>query len=340
MPAIFYSRSGFILILMKTILITGATGFIGLALVQSLLDQHTTVIAGVRQHTATLPQSVTQVELGDLAQPHKQYDFLQDIGVIIHTAARAHIMQESASNPLAEFRKINTVGTLNLARQAAQAGVKRFIFISSIKVNGEMTEPGAPFTAENKQVPTDPYGLSKYEAEQGLMALADETGMEVVIIRPPLVYGPGVKANFAAMINWINKGVPLPFGAIHNQRSLVALDNLVSFIMLCIDHPKAANEIFLIADGEDVSTTELLQKVAKALGKNTCLLPIPTRWMNLAAQLISKRDVAQRLFSSLQIDNSKARNLLGWHPVSSMDQQLRKTAKKYREDRFKTHKKH
>ena len=164
-----------------------------------------------------------------------------------------------------------------------------------------------------------------------MLALAQKTGMEVVIVRPPLVYGPGVRANFASMLKWINKGVPLPFGTVHNQRSLVALDNLVSFIIHCIDHPKAANEAFLISDSEDVSTTELLRKVANAFGKKPMLLPIPVWLMSFVAKLVGKGDVANRLFGSLQVDSSKARDLLGWQPVITMDEQLKKTADAYLE---------
>jgi nucleoside-diphosphate-sugar epimerase len=219
---------------------------------------------------------------------------------------------------------MNRDAKLNLARQAADAGVERFIFISSIKVNGEDTSAGLPFKPDDKNIPADPYGLSKYEAEQGLLALGEETDMEVVIIRPPLIYGPNVKANFASMMAWVNKGVPLPFGAIHNQRSLVALDNLVSFIMLCMSHPKAANEVFLIADGEDVSTSDLLRKVAKAFGKQSRLIPVPVELMTFFATLIGKGAMANRLFGSLQVDSSKARELLGWKPVITMDEQLAK----------------
>ena len=308
---------------MKKILVTGATGFIGQAVVQELLKQAFNVNAAVRKLSPDLPDAVTQVEIGDLSALPENISILQNIDIVIHIAARAHIMNETQSNPLAEFRKVNTTGTLNLARQAAEAGVKRFIFISSIKVNGEITQPGNPFKAEITNPPTDPYGLSKFEAEHGLMSLAKNTGMEIVIIRPPLVYGPGVKANFLSMIKWVDKGAPLPLGAIHNQRSLVALGNLVSFICHCINHPKAANEVFLIADGEDVSTTQLLQKVAKALGKKAHLLPIPVSLMRFAARLIGKQSVASRLFDSLQVDSSKARALLEWEPVISMDEQLK-----------------
>ena len=313
---------------MEKILVTGATGFVGRALIQKLIDLNFSVVAGVRHKTPS--QSVAHVEMGNFSSGADHTAELQDFDIVIHLAARAHIMHDTASDPLAEFRKINTAGTLNLALQAAQAGVKRFIFISSIKVNGEMTTNDSAFQVELVKPPTDPYALSKYEAEHGLMSLARSTDMEVVIIRPPLVYGPDVKANFAVMIKWLLKGIPLPLGIIHNKRSLVALDNLVSFIILCITHPKAANEIFLISDGEDVSTTQLLQKIAQALNKRALLLPVPVSWMRFAARLIGKRDVANRLFSSLLIDSSKARDLLGWHPVTSMDQQLKKIAETYK----------
>ncbi len=225
-----------------------------------------------------------------------------------------------------EFRIVNVEGTLNLARQASNTGVKRFVFISSLKVNGENTQLGHAFSPNDNFVPKDPYALSKYEAEHGLLALAEETGMEVVIIRPPLVYGPHVKANFASMIKWVNRGVPFPFGMINNKRSLIALDNLVSFIIYCIDHPKASNEVFLVSDGEDVSTTELLQKIAKAFGKRSLLIPVPVWLMSFVAKLVGKADMANRLFGSLQVDSSKARELLGWVPEITMDKQLKKIA--------------
>ena len=321
------------------ILVTGATGFVGQAVITELLRQEHNVVASVRKHSADLPLKIKQVNTGELSSAINWHDVVSNMAVVIHLAARVHVMNDDSSDPLTEFRRVNTEATLNLAKQAVMAGVKRFIFISSIKVNGEMTGAASPypeeegikerFTENDSFVPIDPYGLSKYEAEQGLLALAKDTGMEVVIIRPPLVYGPGVRANFASMVRWVNKGVPLPLGAVHNQRSLIALDNLVSFISHCIDHPKAANEVFLISDGEDVSTTELLQKVAKALGKKSRLIPVPVGLMTFAAKLIGKSDVANRLFGSLQVDSSKARNLLGWKPVITMDAQLKKTAEAY-----------
>jgi len=307
------------------ILLTGATGFVGCPLTHKLLNFCKEVVTVVRKKSNALPNEVKQLEIGDSLVSRDWAPMVKGVDVIIHVAARVHVMSDTANDPLAEFRAVNTLATLNLARQAADAGVKRFVFLSSIKVNGELTE-GEPFSPEDKFIPTDHYGLSKYEAEQGLLALAKETDMDVVIIRPPLVYGPGVRANFAAMMKWVNKGVPLPLGSVHNLRSLVALDNLVSFIIHCINHPKAANEVFLISDGEDVSITELLKKVAKAFGKRAFLLPISVGWMTFLAKIIGKADVANRLFGSLQVDSSKARDVLGWQPVVTMDEQLKKMA--------------
>ncbi len=313
----------------STLLVTGATGFVGKRLITILLSQGEHVVTAVRNQFSSVPHDIEKVVVGDLSPTTDWMQALKMKDVVIHCAARAHIMNDSVADPLTEFRRVNVEGTLNLASQAAQAGVKRFIFISSIKVNGEQIATGHPFKPDDKFIPVDPYGRSKYEAEQGLLALAKKTNMEVVIIRPPLVYGPGVKANFASMIKWVYKGVPLPFGAIHNQRSLVALDNLVSFIIHCIDHPKATNEIFLISDGEDVSTTELIQKLAKAFGKKPFLIPVPVGLMSFAASLLGKRAVADRLFGSLQVDSSKARELLGWKPVITMDEELQKTVGKW-----------
>ena len=311
---------------------TGATGFVGQHLVNALLRKKKQVRACVRGRRYKSYSESPLVELSlveDLSQVASWEKALRDVTVVIHTAARVHIMEDKEADPLAEFRKVNTEGTLNLARQAAEQGVSRFIFISSIKVNGEMTSIGQPFRTTDNTIPTDPYGLSKYEAEQGLLRIASETDMEVVIIRPPLIYGPGVKANFASMMKWVSKGVPLPLGAVYNNRSLVALENLIDFIIHCIAHPKAANEVFLVSDEEDISTTQLLKKVAKALGKKANLLPIPVSLMSFAATLIGKKSVAERLFGSLQVDSAKARDLLDWKPVVKMDEQLRKTAEVY-----------
>jgi nucleoside-diphosphate-sugar epimerase len=322
--------------------VTGATGFVGKALIENLLSELYEVKALVRQSSEALPLAVEQVIVGDLVDLTlsdtsvlSRGDF-KDVEVVVHTAARVHIINDDASNSLAEFRKINRDATLILARLAAKSGVRRFIFLSSIKVNGEMTQPSKPFTPDDVHVPDDPYALSKYEAEQGLLALAQETNMDVVIIRPPLVYGPGVKGNFSSLMEWISKPVPLPFGAIYNQRSLVALDNLVSFISLCIDlekSSKASNQVFLICDGEDVSTTQLLKKVRQALdsqsasGRKALLLPVPVSIMMFFSKLLRKVNTANRLFGCLQVDSSKARDLLGWRPVITIDEQLAKISK-------------
>jgi len=305
--------------------LSGCTGFVGSAVMKTLIANN---IEGVLLARQPVPGggNFSTFAISSIDGRTNYKDCFEGIECIIHCSARVHVMNDFSTDPLGAFREINTHGALNLARQATGFGVKRFIFISSVKVNGKYNRSGEPFKSDDNFVPDDPYGLSKYEAEQGLLALAEETGMEVVIVRPPLVYGPGVKANFASLIKWVNRGVPLPLGAVHNKRSLIALDNLVSFIVHCIDHPKAANEVFLISDGEDVSTTELLHKVAKAFGKRSLLIPVPVCLMILAARLIGKEDMANRLFGSLQVDNSKACDLLAWKPVTNMDAQLKKIA--------------
>lgn len=305
------------------VLLTGATGFVGSRLAEQI-DQRNCfdLTCSVRR-----PRTITngrEVLVGGLSGDTDWSAALIDQQIVVHTAARAHIMKDEVPDPLEEYRKVNVEGTLNLARQAAKAGVSRFIYISSIKVNGEQTPLGNPFTAEDEPAPEDPYGISKLEAENGLHEIASETGMEVVVIRPPLVYGPGVKGNFASMINLVEKGLPLPLGAIHNKRSLVALDNLVDLIITCIDHPAAANQVFLAGDGQDVSTTELLRGVGQAMGRPARLIPVPAGMLMFGAGLLGKKAVAQRLLGSLQVDISKARNLLGWEPPLSVEEGLRR----------------
>lgn len=302
------------------VLLTGTTGFVGRSLYARLVQDGVSVTGTARQEIDGL------TAIGEIGPDTDWSNALPGHQAIVHTAARVHVMEDAAADPLAEFRRVNVAGTLNLARQAAQAGIRRFVFISSIKVNGEATEPGRPFRAEDPPAPLDPYGISKMEAEQGLKALASDTGMEVVILRPPLVYGPGVKANFQAMMRWLQRGAPLPLGAIHNRRSLVALDNLIDLIITCINHPAAANQTFLVSDGEDLSTTELLQRMGTALGKPARLLPVPATLLSLGATLLGRRAMAQRLLESLQIDSSSTQQLLGWKPPIAVDEALSRTA--------------
>lgn len=319
---------------MMTVLLTGASGFVGSAVRRSLRQEGVTVRPVFRHET-----SFRQLDAGiDATVLQASFDgdtdwrtAVAEIDTVVHCAARVHVMHDTVAEPLTEFRKINTCGTINLARQAAAAGVQRFVFISSVKVNGEITPPGHPFTTGQTPAPADPYGISKWEAEQQLRTLSAETAMEVVIIRPALVYGPGVKANFLNMMKWLYKGVPLPLGALHNKRSLVALDNLVDLIVTCIDHPGAANQTFLVSDGEDLSTTELLQRMSQALGKQPRLLPVPAWMLETAAKVVGRQSTAQRLCGSLQVDISHTRERLGWTPPVSVNAALQKTAQHFLE---------
>ncbi|MGR2768010.1 UDP-glucose 4-epimerase family protein [Photobacterium ganghwense] len=302
------------------VFVTGSTGFVGRQLVDSLNSRSEfEVIRAVR--TVQYDSDV----FFDLGSTFDLIDELQGCEAIIHCAGRAHVMNEFADNPLAEYRKINTASTLQLAQQAAEAGVKRFIFISSIKVNGESTEPGKPFTPNVERAPHDLYALSKYEAELGLRELAEQTGMEMVIIRPPLIYGPGVKANFASLIKLASKGLPLPLGAIHNQRSMVYVGNLIDLIINCISSPKAANKTFLVSDNDDLSTTQLLSALAKAMGKPSRLIPVPASWLMTVTKLLGKPAIGERLCGNLQLDISETKSCLGWTPPYSVAEGLKQT---------------
>lgn len=311
-----------------TVLITGASGFVGgavLATARSRGMAARPVFRRLGSATGVGDTKTGALQILTLAVDTDWGAALADIDVVIHCAARVHVMRDSEIDPLAAFRAVNVDGTLNLARQAAAAGVKRFVFVSSIKVNGGGTKPGHAYSAGDIPAPEDAYGLSKAEAEAGLCELARETGMEVVIIRPPLVYGPGVKGNFYSLMRWVARGLPLPLGAAtRNRRSLVALENLVDLILTCVIHPNAANQIFLASDGDDLSTAELLQKLGKALNRPALLLPVPVSLLTLATTLLAKRAVAQRLLGSLQVDISKTCTLLDWTPPVSVDEGLRK----------------
>lgn len=310
-----------------TILVTGENGFVGSALCASLCRNGTAVRAAVRTLNSHSDR-VEVVEVGNLSSKTDWTVPLKSINEVVHLAARVHVMNDQSADPLEEFRKINVDATIHLAKQAAAAGVRRFIYLSTIKVNGESTQLGRPFTAEDLPRPQDPYGVSKYEAERELRKIAEQTGMEVVIIRPPLVYGPGVKANFASMMQIIQRGVPLPLASVtSNRRSLVALDNLVDLIMTCITHPAAANQTFLVSDDEDVSTAELLRRIGLALNKPAKLFYVPKLLLQLGAALFNKSEIYQRLCGSLQVDINKTKELLNWKPPLSVDQGLRQVIK-------------
>lgn len=304
------------------VLVTGASGFIGRCVCQKLASRGYEVVRVDRS-----PRGEGDMTVGDIGPATNwQTALTTSPDTIVHLAARVHVMRETPADALPAFRRTNVDGTLNLARQAVAAGVRRFVFLSSIKVNGEHSLPGRPFSADDEPDPRDAYAISKYEAEQCLLELAQETGLEVVIIRPPLVYGPGVKGNFAAMVNCVRRGFPLPLGAVRNSRSLVALENLADFIVLCADSKKsgaAANQVFLVSDDICVSTPELLKRIARAYGRRVILIPVPLGMLRFAARAFGRVASADRLLGSLVVNNEKAFHLLGWSPPITMENQLR-----------------
>ena len=295
------------------LLLTGSTGFLGRAL-QKKLDDHLVILTSRSDEMENSPRFFRK----NISSTENFSDCLSNIDVVIHTAARVHQMNDLAEDPQKEFMETNCFGTLNLARQAAQAGVKRFIFISSIKVHGEESHSGRPFSFDDPRMPKDPYGISKAKAEEGLLKIAAETRLEVTIIRPPLVYGPDVKANFAALLKLASKNVPLPLGSVNNKRSFVALDNLVNLIVTCIDHPKAANQVFLISDDNDVSTSKLFSIMVEAFGKKARLINVSPHFLRLIAKLIGKEEVIDRLCGDLSVDIRHTKNTPDWTPVVSL----------------------
>lgn len=309
-----------------SVAITGASGFLGSALIDKLkLSSQFSISAFTRaKHKNLNDPHLNIINISDICS-HDWGDGLGGFDCIVHSAARVHVMNEDAKDALSEFRRVNVDATLRLARSAAAAGVKRFVFISSIKVNGEETHQGKPFFADDSPNPSDAYGVSKSEAERALMMLAESTEMEVVIIRPVLVYGPGVKANFLNLIKLANKGIPLPLRSIKNRRSLVCVDNLINLIEVCITHPKAAGQIFLVSDDHDLSTPELLTKVANALNKKIYLFSFPPKLLECMTFILGRKNIGHRLCRSLQVDISKTKEVLGWKPIVNPDQGIKKT---------------
>ena len=308
------------------VLVTGASGFVGVATCVFLMQQGIQVRAAVRGDRA-LPDGIELAYISEVGADTDWRKALSGVDVVVHLAARVNALPGNAADPAVEYDDINVQGTLNLARQAAWAGVRRFIFLSSAKVYGERSLLGHPFKEDSLLEPQDAYGMSKWKAEMGLHDLVGQAGMDIVIIRPPLVYGPGVKANFETMMRWLVRGVPLPLGAVtSNRRSLVALDNLIDLIFTCLEHSRAANQTFVVSDGEDLSTADLLRRMGLALGSPARLFYVPTDLLKFGATLFNKQGVYQRLCSSLQVDIGKTRQILDWHPPLSVDEGLRRAA--------------
>lgn len=305
------------------IAITGSSGFVGSRLTKIILSHTNKIRCLGRRKLSFIGKE--NFHKGWIIPEGDYGEFLIGVSVVIHSAARVHVMNDESLNPLEKFREVNTKGTLSLARQAVHAGVKRFIFISSIKVNGESTVNGGLFSSRDEYQPEDPYGISKAEAEAGLLLIAKETGMEVVIIRPTLVYGSGVKGNFLNLLKLSELPIPLPFGLINNMRSMIYLDNLVDLIITCIDHPKAANRVFLASDGDDLSLARLLSLMRQAMNKSPFLLPIPSFLFNLLGKLFGKSELVDRLIGNLQVDSGDAKTLLGWQPPYTVEQGIKAT---------------
>lgn len=308
-----------------TTLVTGASGFVGRALCSELTQRGKTVRAATRG-AANVGTSTDCVAVGSVDAATDWSAALRGVDAVAHLAARVHVMNDRASDPLTLFRSVNTDGALNLARQAAAAGVRRVVFVSSVKVAGEYSLASRPFRETDPPQPQDAYAVSKHEAEIGLRQLAAETGLEITIVRPPLVYGPGVRANFQSLMNAVQRGWPLPFAAIDNRRSLVGIDNLVDFIALCLVHPGAANQTFFVSDGRDLSTPALARELSAALQVPARLVPVPIWALRAAGTVTGKREAVARLCGNLQVDISCARQLLGWLPPLDVTTGLRRAA--------------
>jgi len=317
---------------MARVLVTGATGFVGSAVCSALASEGWVVRAAVRTNVS--PTSGEVVGVGHIGSTTQWGGALKDVDVVVHLAARVHVMQDSSNDPLTDFRDVNTLGTARLARAAAAAGAQRFVFMSSIKVNGEATEV-RPFAESDAARPEDPYAVSKWEAEKMLWEISERTGLQVVVIRPPLIYGPGVKGNLARLLRLVDKGMPLPFANCGNRRSLLSLDNLVGFVGLSLQHPRAAGETFLVCDGEDVSTAEIVRYLAAGMKKKCRLFPVPRGLLGKAMVASGQGALWQRLWGSLQIDSAKARQRLEWSPTQQLPEAMFKLGAAYRQSRWR-----
>lgn len=320
---------------MKRILVTGASGFVGRALVTHLSEQREFLLRASSRVEQRTPVPGCEFMVVPPLGPDASWEpALSGVNTVVHTAARVHVRDEQGTEALSEYRKTNVAGTFGLARQAVAAGVRRFVFLSSIKVNGERTRVGRPFHSDDPANPDGAYAISKHEAEEGLWEIQRTTGMEVVIIRPTLVYGPGVKANFETMMRWVYRGIPLPFAGIDNRRSLIAIENLVDFIRICCISPAAANRTWLVSDGEDLSTSELLCQLGAAFGRPARLFRLPTGLLTTTAGIVGRRDQIRRLLESLQVDTSASRESLNWTAPHSVENALRNAAESFRRGRY------
>lgn len=315
------------------VLVTGSSGFVGAAVTTAFLRRGDEVTGVSRGAPAAIPAGLRALSADITAGSAVVDTALRSCDVVVHAAARVHVMRDTAADPLAEFRRANTEATAALAKRAVELGVRRFVFISSIKVLGEHSLPAAPLRSSMEPRPVDPYGISKREAEDALRAIAQSTGLEVVIIRPVLVYGPGVKGNFRSMLRWLARGIPLPLAGVRNRRSLVARDNLVDLLVTAAIHPAAPGATLLVSDGEDLSTPELLRRAASAMRRPARLVPVPPALLEMAGAAMGKRAAVQRLIGSLQVDISPTRDLLGWSPPVKVDDALQDTVNHFlRED--------
>ncbi|MDD4869342.1 MAG: NAD-dependent epimerase/dehydratase family protein [Kiritimatiellae bacterium] len=304
------------------ILVTGADGFIGERLCNELHKRGHSV-RGALWQSAPLPDGCESIVVGDISGDADWSAVLCDVDVVIHLAARVHVMEDGADDPLAEFRKVNVVGTERLARSAAASGVKRIVFMSSVKVNGEGRQ--TPYTENDTPAPSSPYGITKYEAENVLRKVTTETGLQSVIIRAPLVYGPRVKANFLELADYVYKKIPLPLASVNNSRSFISLTNLCDFIAKCVVRENAANETFLVSDNRDLSTPALMNMIAKAFGRKRALLfPFPAGMLTMAGRILGLNEQVSRVIGSFSVDCAKARNMLQWMPPSSVEEELEK----------------
>jgi len=308
----------------RRFLVTGATGFVGRSVLATLDERGELARAALRK--AASIRAAESIVVGDLRPQTSWDEALSGVDVVIHLAGLAHLPPGAAKTHTEQFDRINAQATLALARACSHAGVRRLVFVSSIKVNGEQTRGGA-FTEANIPAPVDAYARSKWQAEQGLHRIAAETGLEVTVVRPPLVYGPGVKANFLQLMRWVDRGVPLPFAAIDNRRSLIAVDNLTDVLVTCATHRLAAGETFVVSDGDDVSTPVLIERIAAALGRRARLFGCPASVVRLAGAAVGRGASVERLLDSLQVDPRKIGRMLGWQPSVTMDQELAATAR-------------